>query len=106
MARIDPQTLVDRLMELVLMPAVSIDITERDGKRRDINFTDLRMLVQRRRVGIDGDVGQWDTVIRINTSHIDLIEDWVAVAQILDPAVDWRLTDHTGLVPTEDQSRT
>ena len=96
MSRIDPQTLVDRLMELVLMPAVSIDITEREGKRRDINFTDLRMLVQRRRVGIDGDVGQWDTVIRINTSHIDLI----------DAAVEWRLTDHLGIAPAEETSST
>ena len=106
MSRIDPQTLVDRLMELVLMPAVSIDITEREGKRRDINFTDLRMLVQRRRVGIDGDVGQWDTVIRINTSHIDLIEQWVAVAQIIDAAVEWRLTDHLGIAPAQEPSST
>lgn len=101
MPRIDVQALADRVFGLSALPPLDIDIAD-CGHHRSVTFVDSRLLLQRRRS--DGDGGKWRTVIKCKPPHLPLIEQWVAVAQMLDAAVEWRMTYADGKpVPSGEQ---
>lgn len=91
MPRLDLQPLCDRIFSLA---ALALDIAD-CGHRRTLTFNDARLQLQRRRVD-GGDSEQWATVIKVKPSHLELIEEWVRVAQLIDPAVEWRVTAADG----------
>jgi hypothetical protein len=101
MARIDVQALADRVFSLSALPPLDVDI-EDCGHRRSVTFVESRLLLQRRRS--DGDGGRWRTVLKCKHTHMALVEEWVRVAQMLDAAVEWRMTYADGTpVPAEEQ---
>lgn len=88
MAKPDLQPLCDRIFELA---ALDIDIDD-CGHRRSITWVDSRLQLQRRRV----DHEQWAAVIRVKPAHLELVEQWVHVAQLIDRDVEWRVTAADG----------
>lgn len=99
MASIALQSLCDRIFALA---ALDIDIAD-CGHQRTITFLDTRLQLQRRRV--DGDeTEQWSTVIKVKPAYLELIEQWVRVAQLIDPAVEWRVTAADGTPITDNTS--
>lgn len=75
------------------MPAFDMSITDH-GKTRSISFVgSTGLLVQRR---LEGDCKKWRTVFPIRADQLDLVTEWIRVAQHINPAVKWRLTHLTG----------
>lgn len=91
MPRVDLQPLCDRIFSLA---ALDIDIAD-CGHRRTLTFNDARLQLQRRRVD-GGESEQWAPVIKVKPSHLELIDEWVRIAQLLDAGVEWRLAGPDG----------
>lgn len=53
---------------------------------------DSKLLLQHKR----GNSRNWRTAIRVHRAHLTLIQEWVKVAQVLDPSVSWRMVNSLG----------
>lgn len=75
------------------MPSFDMSVTD-NGKTRSISFLgSTGLLVQRQ---LEGDCKKWRTVFPIRVDQLDVVTEWVRVAQHINPAVKWRLTHLTG----------
>lgn len=104
MPRIDVQALADMVFALSALPPLDMDIAD-CGHVRSITLVDSRLLLQRRRS--DGDGCKWRTVLKCKRTHMALVVEWVRVAQMLDAAVEWRITHADGTpIPPDEQGET
>lgn len=89
------------MFDLALAPSLDMQISD-NGATRTITHVETRLLLQRRRS--DGDCKRWRTVLSVRHTHMRLLDQWVAVAMVLDAGVEWRLTHADGTPITEQKS--